>query len=163
MSLQELVKDNSVAVVDREAPRTEPGTYTPDADAYGLFCEQYLEKPTLSEEEAGKAVASILKNKKEAELVVIHDDIDMPLGKIKFSKDSGAGGHKGVNSIINSLGKQDFIRLKIGICPATKKPEAVEKFVIEKFTKEELLVLNKVIETSANALKLLINEDLKKT
>jgi|SRR3989344_2930936 len=122
-----------------------------------------LVKPQTFMNEAGKAVASILKNKKEAELVVIHDDIDMPLGKIKFSKDSGAGGHKGVNSIINSLGKQDFIRLKIGICPATKKPEAVEKFVIEKFTKEELLVLNKVIETSANALKLLINEDLKKT
>ena len=58
MSLQELVGENAVAVVDREAPRTEPGTYTPDADAYGLFCEQYLEKPTLSEEEAGKAVAS---------------------------------------------------------------------------------------------------------
>ena len=58
MSLQELVKDNSVAVVDREAARTEPRTYTPDADAYGLFCEQYLEKPTLSEEEAKRAVAS---------------------------------------------------------------------------------------------------------
>lgn len=123
-----------------------------------------LVKPQTFMNESGKAVKSTLKKKRETELIIIHDDIDLPLGKIKLSKDSGDGGHKGVNSIIHHLGKQDFVRLKIGICPTSGKPKAVEKFVIEKFNnKEEMQTLHKVIEMSANALDMLINEGLEKT
>ncbi|MEK7124671.1 MAG: aminoacyl-tRNA hydrolase, partial [Patescibacteria group bacterium] len=92
------------------------------------------------------------------ELIVVHDDIDLPLGKIKIAKDSGAGGHKGVDSIINAIGAKDFIRIKIGICPEKGKPKDVEKFVIKKFTKEETDILNEAIKKSTDALDLLIRE-----
>jgi len=61
---------------------------------------------------------------------VLHDDIDLPLGSIKFSKDSGSGGHKGVDSIIQNLGTKDFMRLKIGVATNDKRAQEV---VLEKF------------------------------
>ena len=121
-----------------------------------------LAKPQTFMNESGKAVRAMVKNK-EAELIVAHDDIDLPLGKMKLLKDSSAGGHKGVDSIIRHLGKQDFTRLKIGICPASGKPQVVEKFVIEKFTDEEMEILHSVIEKSAEALDHFIENGLEKT
>src|SRR5579863_2309192 len=97
-----------------------------------------LVKPQTFMNDSGRAVKEVLKNSKEAMLVVVHDDIDVPLGKIKFSKDSGAGGHKGVDSIIQHLGTKDFIRLKIGV----KTDESLaEEVVLKKFTKEEQKIL----------------------
>ena len=95
-------------------------------------------------------------------LIVIHDDIDLPLGKLKISKNSGAGGHKGVESIINNLGTNNFIRFKIGICPEKGKPKSVESFVIKKFTKEELIVIEETIKKTSDALDLLIKEGSEK-
>ncbi len=124
-----------------------------------------LAKPQTFMNESGKAVQKVIYDlrSKTYDLVVVHDDIDLPMGKIKLSKDSGAGGHKGVDSIIRHLGKQDFVRLKIGICPASGKPETVEKFVIEKFTSEEMEILDGVIEKSAEALNFFIENGLEKT
>ncbi len=121
-----------------------------------------LAKPQTFMNESGKAIASILKNQKEAVLIVIHDDIDLPLGKIKFSKDSGAGGHKGVDSIITNLGKKDFVRLKIGIGNNGEKIKA-EKIVLKKFTKEEKEELKSIIEKSTDALDFFIENGLEKT
>lgn len=70
-------------------------------------------------------------------LIVIHDDIDIPVGEFKIQKGRGAAGHKGVQSIINELKTDDFWRIRVGICPKKGKPENVEKFVLQKFTKEE--------------------------
>ncbi len=120
----------------------------------------FLVKPETFMNESGKALASILKNKNDATLIVIHDDIDMPLGKIKFSKDSGTGGHKGVNSIIQHLGNNNFIQLKIGIATNDEKAEDV---VLKKFTKEEEEILGQIIEKSAKSLDYLINNGLEKT
>src|SRR5258706_10245849 len=82
-----------------------------------------LAKPQTFMNDSGKTVKLMLKNQKEATLIVVHDDIDLPLGKIKFSKDSGAGGHKGVDSIIQQLGNNNFIRLKMGIATDNKNAE----------------------------------------
>ena len=85
-------------------------------------------------------------------LWVIHDDIDLPIGKIRISKNRGAGGHKGVQSIIKELGTKNFNRIRIGICPPllsikeNGKPKNVEKFVLQKFTKNEEKILEQVIE-----------------
>jgi len=98
-----------------------------------------------------------------ANLIVIHDDIDIQLGKMKISKESGSGGHKGVSSIIEVLGRQDFIRFKIGICPKKGKPKEVEKFVIKKFTKEEIDIISPVIKNASKAIKFLIENGLEKT
>lgn len=113
-----------------------------------------LAKPTTFMNDSGKAVKSLLRSLAsqhlEAKLLsnnlfVIHDDIDIPLGKIKIVKNRGAAGHKGVESIIKELGAKDFWRIRIGICPTTGKPKQVDKFVLQKFTKKEEKMLGPII------------------
>ncbi len=96
------------------------------------------------------------------DLIVIHDDIDLPLGKIRISQGSSAGGHKGVFPIIRTLGTNKFIRLRIGTSPEAGKPEDVESFVLEDFTKTEEKILEEVIEKSAKAIEFFLKEGLEK-
>ncbi|MGC9048622.1 MAG: aminoacyl-tRNA hydrolase [Patescibacteria group bacterium] len=96
-------------------------------------------------------------------LWVIHDDIDLPLGKIRISKNRSSAGHKGVQSIIDYLGTQDFVRFRIGIQTATSKNLSSEKFVLQKFTKNEQKIVQKVIQLTVNALEFAIKNGLEKT
>lgn len=116
-----------------------------------------LVKPETFMNESGKTAQAILKNK-EATLLVVQDDIDMTLGKIKFTQKSSSGGHKGIQSIIQNLGNNDSTRLKIGIATGDEKAEEV---VLKKFTEEELKNLN--IEKCAEALEHFITNGLEKT
>lgn len=121
-----------------------------------------LVKPQTFMNDSGHAVKKLTTNYSltTTHLLVVHDEIDLPLGKMKFSKDSGAGGHKGVDSIIASLGTKDFARLKIGI--ANGSHEAIE-VVLEKFSPQEQEILNGVIEKSVQALEYFTNNGLEKT
>ncbi len=107
-----------------------------------------IAKPQTFMNESGRAVKKLVAKFKipTANLWVVHDDIDLPLGKFKISQGRGSAGHKGVQSIINELKTKDFNRVRIGICPKTGKPKTVEKFVLQNFTKEEETVLKEVIE-----------------
>ena len=82
-------------------------------------------------------------------IIIIHDDIDLSLGEIKVQQNRSSAGHKGVQSIIDNLGTQDFIRMRIGIKPEELKINT-EKFVIQKFTEEEQKIINKTIKKSAD-------------
>lgn len=84
------------------------------------------------------------------DLLIIHDDLDLNLGKYKLKRESGSGGHNGINSIIESLRTNKFNRLKIGISN-DKFIDAID-YVIKKFSKEEL----KKIELSMNKYKEII-------
>lgn len=98
----------------------------------------YLALPQIFMNDSGKAVASI-KNFYKLDfgnIIIVHDDIDIELGEIRLSKDSGSAGHKGIESIINDLGTKNFYRIRIGIKPK-KKPNNTEKFVLKKFSKKE--------------------------
>jgi PTH1 family peptidyl-tRNA hydrolase len=77
---------------------------------------------------------------------VVHDEIDLPLGDYKFSKNSSSAGHKGVQSIINIFNTKNFARIRLGIKSLEENLIPTEKFVLEKFNKEELEIINKVIE-----------------
>ena len=90
-----------------------------------------LAKPQTFMNDSGKAVKEL----KTKDIIVVHDDIDLSLGKIRISKKRGSAGHKGVDSIIKELKTNDFWRIRIGI-QQKKKPENVEKFVLQKFEKE---------------------------
>ncbi|MFA4833672.1 MAG: aminoacyl-tRNA hydrolase [Patescibacteria group bacterium] len=79
-------------------------------------------------------------------LTVIHDDIDIALGKYKISVDSRSAGHKGVESIINHLKTKNFKRVRIGIRAEIAGKIPAEKFVLEKFRQEELKIIDKIIE-----------------
>jgi len=125
-----------------------------------------LVKPTTFMNESGKTVKALYakyKIKDTRYVLVIHDDIDLPLGEIRIVKNRGAGGHKGVESIIKELKTKNFIRFRIGICPKTGKPKNPEKFVLQKFNKEEEKTLKEVIKKTAKALEFFLKEGLEKT
>lgn len=122
-----------------------------------------LAKPQTFMNESGKAVKLLLKNAKDSTLVVIHDDIDLPIGAIKIVKARGSAGHKGVESIIQNIGNDNVIRFRIGIQPESGKPKNSENFVIKKFTKEEQEITDAVSKKVTEALNVFINEGLEKT
>ena len=96
-------------------------------------------------------------------LLVIHDDLDLPLGKIRTRIGGGAAGHKGVDSIITSLQSLDFIRIRVGIGRPSKSPltEAdIVNYVLSDFRPEEKRVITQIIPMVSEAILCLITEGL---
>jgi peptidyl-tRNA hydrolase, PTH1 family len=101
-----------------------------------------LAKPQTFMNRSGEAVKKIMKfyKLKPSDIIVIHDDLDIDLGKFKISADSSAAGHRGVESIIDALGTKNFKRLRIGIEGTEmrkKRKIPGDKFVLKKFTESE--------------------------
>src|SRR3989344_6880218 len=94
---------------------------------------------------SGPSLLSAIKKDKLDELVVIHDELDVPFGKMKLQTDRSAAGHNGVQSIIDAFGTKNFWRLRVGI-GHTPKAVDTEKFVLEKFTTEEQEQLPQILE-----------------
>ena len=120
---------------------------------------------------SGKAVAPFVKSKKDLkDLIVIYDDIDLPLGKMKISFNRSSGGHRGLNSIIKALKSEEFLRVRIGIAPTTpagkiKKPKgekAVINFILGGFRKNELETLKKLSKKVAEAIEMIFSEGKEK-
>jgi len=100
-------------------------------------------KPDTFMNRSGEAV----KGKKAEDLVVIHDDIDLALGTIRVRRGGSSAGHKGVASIIEALGSDDFVRVKIGVSRPPKGVEA-ERYVLQPFEAGESKVLKKTIDAA---------------
>lgn len=116
---------------------------------------------------SGRAVAKALAGKTSSKkLIVIYDDLDLPLGTMKISYNRSSGGHRGVESIIKALKTQEFIRIRIGISPTTpsgklKKPTGekdVEKHILSDFKPKESELLKKVFKNVVTAVET-IKED----
>ncbi|SRR6266481_1427800 len=91
--------------------------------------------------ESGEAVLELLNFYKlsREDILILHDEIDLPLGAIRFTASSSAAGHNGVKSIIEKLGSQDFKRIRIGIeNRENKKQIPTDAFVLQNFNSEEL-------------------------
>ncbi len=86
-------------------------------------------------------------------VLVIHDDLDFPLGEIHEQLNRSAGGHNGIQSIIDALGTQNFSRLRIGIGNNRELNIPAEAYVLQKFSTEERLVINTAIDTAAQIVK----------
>ena len=115
-----------------------------------------LAKPQAFMNNSGKAVKNLTIHYSlpTINLIVVHDDIDLPLGKIRIVKSRGGAGHKGVQSIINELGTKNFVRFRIGIKPKTYPPlksKALDRFVLKKFTKDEEKIVKGVIKKTVEA------------
>ena len=99
-------------------------------------------------------------------LIVIYDDLDLPLGTLKISYNRSSGGHRGVESIIKALKTEEFIRIRIGVSPTTpsgklKKPKGgaeVEKFILSDFKKPEMEILKKMFKKIAEAVETIVEE-----
>jgi len=110
---------------------------------------------------SGASVVPVIKSKKDlAQLVVIYDDMDLPMGKIKISHNRSSGGHRGLESIIKKLKTEEFTRIRVGISAATpsgkiKKPKgekAVIQYLMSPFKEKEMTELKKTAKTVSLAL-----------
>ncbi len=104
-----------------------------------------LGKPLTFMNDSGKAAKLIVKDLRVKNLIVVHDDADLPFGKIKISYGAGSAGHKGVGSIIEALGTKNFYRVRIGIRPPGNTQKA-ETFVLKNFSKQEKQKLQSILE-----------------
>jgi PTH1 family peptidyl-tRNA hydrolase len=126
----------------------------------GLFSEGVVETqdvvflyPDTFMNHSGTAVKKLVPKNEISNLVVLYDDVALPLGEVRVSFDRGDGGHNGIKSIIGALGSKGFIRVRIGIAQAsfwTKKTkalsgEALPKFVLSNFNGRELTKLNEEV------------------
>ena len=104
------------------------------------------------------------------DLVVIYDDIDLPIGKMKISFDRSSGGHNGLESIIKKLKSREFVRIRVGISPATpsgklKKPKGEKemlKFLLGKYKESELTELKKLSKKIKEAVAVILTEGKEK-
>ncbi|MBI5139947.1 MAG: aminoacyl-tRNA hydrolase [Candidatus Vogelbacteria bacterium] len=120
---------------------------------------------------SGGSLKSFIKNAKDAEnFVVIHDDLDLPIGAVRMSFNRGSGGHRGVESIIKNIKTEAFVRIRIGIATETpsgklKKPKGdkdVEKFILGEFKKPESDILKKVGKKVSEAIVCMLTEGMGK-
>lgn len=122
-----------------------------------------LAKPETFMNESGIAVETLTGYYKTplTDILVVHDEMDIPLGNIKIVKGRGSAGHKGVKSIIEKIG-DDFARFRVGIGPETSKKQDTEKFVIDNFSKKETVALKHTFKKTTQALEDLLTEGLEK-
>lgn len=121
---------------------------------------------------SGRSVQKFVKSAKAAaHLVVIQDDIDLPLGTWKFAFNRGSAGHKGVESIMRALKTKEFVRIRVGVTPTglfsgrPKKPhpgEEVVDFVLGKFARREQEQVARMTDEIRHGLTMLITEGLER-
>ena len=128
---------------------------TLEKSSYDLFS-----KPTTYMNNSGMAVQAIKEYYKleMEDIIVIHDDIDLPFGTVKFKIGGGHGGHNGLRSIDAHIGKE-YTRVRIGVGKPQDKAD-VANYVLNNFSKEELNKLPDIIEHTMNAIKALKSEDI---
>ncbi len=129
------------------------GKFNPSADTWLL-------KPTTFMNASGKAVAALANYYKitPAQILVIHDELDLPPSTAKLKKGGGHGGHNGLKDITSALGTADFWRLRLGIGHPGDRNEVVN-FVLKAPLKDEQTAINQCIDDSLNIVPQLLNGD----
>ncbi|OGO43768.1 MAG: aminoacyl-tRNA hydrolase [Chloroflexi bacterium RBG_16_58_8] len=128
-----------------------------------------LARPQIFMNASGESVSALMRklNVRPEDLIVIHDDLDLPVGKVRLRLGGGSGGHKGIESIIARTGTSDFYRVRVGIgrpditeAPAPDKEQAVISYVLSDFTPEEKKIIEKTLPTVSQAIACLLSEGI---
>jgi len=90
------------------------------------------------------------------DLIVVHDDLDLDLGRLRIKQTGGHGGHNGIKSVIDAIGTSQFVRVKIGIGRPAPHLDSAD-YVLQPFTREELEVLNPCLDRAVESLECLIH------
>jgi len=93
----------------------------------------------------------------EEELIVIQDELDFPLGTIRIQRRRSSAGHNGIESIISSLGTNDFLRIRMGVAPDRKIEDGMS-YLLSAFRKAQLKVVDEMLEVAADAVKAIVTE-----
>ena len=120
--------------------------------------EILLVKPQTFMNESGAAVAAVVRKHhlEPGDVLVIHDDLDLPLGRLRIRMSGSSGGHKGMNSIIQHLGSTDFPRMRIGI---GRGSEAIDH-VLSRFNRRDRATIDPALDSAADALDAILNEGI---
>lgn len=131
-----------------------------------MFCQiaiggvkTLLVKPLTYMNLSGDSVASVVKytNQSAAETIVVQDDIDLQLGRLRIRKGGSCGGHNGIRNIIERLGTSDFIRVKIGV-GRNRNQKGVIEHVLGKFDPDSRRIVDLTLAEAADAVKLIVRE-----
>jgi PTH1 family peptidyl-tRNA hydrolase len=158
MLIDKLAQDAGIAVGRREC-----SSLVGRGEIEGAVTK--LAKPQTFMNLSGHAVSCLLaKLKSESpakRLVVISDDLALPLGTIRIRERGSAGGHNGLKSIIAAIGTDEFVRLRIGIQPEHPISDS-KRFVLDSFSRTERPVVMETIETSVKAIRTIIRDGVLK-
>jgi peptidyl-tRNA hydrolase, PTH1 family len=91
------------------------------------------------------------------DLIVIYDELDLPLGTIRIRQRGSSAGHNGMESILGALGTDDFLRIRLGIAPERKVADGV-KYVLTPFRKSQEKVVDEVLDTAVQAVEVIVKE-----
>lgn len=153
-----LVVDELALLLHADVRRRECGALTGEAEPDGKRI--ILAKPQTYMNQSGEAVRRLLQKYGVApgECLVVYDDMDLPLGRLRLRPAGGAGGHRGMLSIIAALGTEEFPRLRVGI---GRGRDAVEH-ALGRFTPAEMPVAREVIGAAARAVLLAVTEGIER-
>jgi len=119
--------------------------------------------------DSGRSVMKFVRSDNLNKLIVVYDDVDLPLGEFKVSFNRGAGGHNGVSSIISHLHSPEFIRIRVGVAKKnlfgkTIRPDKAKlaDFVINNFSTKELAKLNEVSKSVGECLEVIISDGVER-
>jgi len=118
-------------------------------------------KPQTFMNVSGESVVAVSQFYKidPVDFLVVYDDLDLPLGRMRLAAKGSAGGHNGIKSLIENLGTQDFPRLKLGIGRPKISQQPVVDYVLQDFSKEEMPLVTDVAERAVMAIKAFLETD----
>ena len=161
MCLRHFAKEHNIEFDKKQADaRTGRGTVE------GI--EVVLAKPQTYMNLSGQSVNRLMHKfkLKPSDIIVIHDDMDLPLGKVRIRTEGSSGGHKGIDSIIRDIGTRDFVRIKVGIGRPERDSNSnyydddIVDFVLNSFSPEEKKLIEPSIEKVSDAILCLLTEDV---
>ena len=119
-----------------------------------------LAKPETFMNLSGESVRALVAKheaKPESDLIVIQDELDFPWGTLRIHRQRSSAGHNGIESIIEALGTQDFLRIRIGVAP-DRKVEDGRRYLLSPMRKAQLKVVDEMLDTTAEAVKTILKE-----
>ena len=126
-----------------------------------------LAKPRIFVNLSGRPVACLVRKHDIplSDLLIIYDDLDLPLGRIRLRQSGGSGGHKGMTSIVSALGREDFPRIRLGIGrPQVEEQsiseDAIVNYVLSDFSPQEEKVIKPVIATVSEAIDCFLSQGI---
>ena len=146
LAIDRIASDRGVEVRNRQCQALTGRTQIGDEPVL-------LAKPETFMNLSGLSVRQLLDEyqlRPESELIVIYDELDLPMGTIRIRQRGSSAGHNGMESIIGALGTQAFLRIRLGIAP--------EKKILKPFSKRQLKVVDGVLELAAEAVKVILTE-----
>ncbi len=119
-----------------------------------------LAKPETYMNLSGMSVRELVEEhevKPETDLIVIYDELDLPLGTIRIRQRGSSAGHNGMESVIGALGTQEFLRIRLGIAPEREIRDGV-KYVLTPFRKGQLKTVDAILESATEAVNVIVKE-----